>query len=403
MKTSRIALFFTMLAVAIAMATASQAADAPSGSPIQTLVKGNNAFAVSLYRTLGTSGGNLFFSPYSVSTALAMTYAGACGTTASQMQKALELRLAQDRVPLAFKKLGQALEESARDSGHKLTIANGLCLTGGDVSQKFKALLQSHYDAELFGGGLDEINGWVKKKTEGKIETILEQLDPNSVCVLLNAIYFKGVWQNRFDKDRTHEAPFRLSATEQVTTALMHRKGNYRLLAKQGFQALALPYKAEAMSMIVLLPQDVGGLPELEKQLTDNLSQWLAELDKTPEQQIEVFLPKLTLETGYDLVQPCKDLGIKDAFSMGKDADFCGMGWKKGDLWISQIKHKAVVEVNEEGTEAAAATAVEMATKSIQRPTVFRADHPFVLLIQDRQTGSILFMGRVANPAKAAP
>jgi len=331
-----------------------------------------------------------------------MTYAGACGNTASQMQKALELRLEQDAVPVAFKNLSQDLEESIRKSGQKLTIANGLCLTGGDVSQKFKALLQSHFGAELFGGGLDEINGWVKKKTEGKIETILEQLDPNSVCVLLNAIYFKGVWESQFKKHRTHEAPFHLSAAEQVTTKLMAQKGDYQLFETRDLQALALPYKGQALAMIVFLPRDVDGLAALEGQLTDKLSQWLGELKKTPERQIEVFLPKLKLETGYDLVQPCKDLGIKDAFSIGKDADFCGMGWKKGDLWISQIKHKAFVDVNEEGTEAAAATAVEMATTSIQRHPVFRADHPFVFLVQDSKTGSILFMGRVANPAKAA-
>lgn len=398
----RIVVSFAMVAVAIAMAAGLHAADPPRGASTAALVEGNNAFAVNLYRLLGTAGGNLFFSPYSVSSALGMTYAGACGNTAAQMQKALELRLEQDAVPVAFKHLHRDLEESVRGSGQKLTIANGLCLTGGDVSKKYKDLLQSHFGAELFGGGLDEINGWVKKKTEGKIETILEQLDANSVCVLLNAIYFKGAWESRFKKDRTHEAPFRLSAKEQVPVKLMYQKGGYQLLEKPGFQALALPYQGQAMVMIVLLPEDVEGLAALEGQLTDKLSLWLAELKKTPEQQIEVFLPKLKLETGYDLVQPCKELGIKDAFSMGKDADFCGMGWKKGDLWISQIKHKAFVEVNEEGTEAAAATAVEMATKSMPRHPVFRADHPFVFLIQDNKTGSILFMGRVANPAKAA-
>ncbi|MBN1855008.1 MAG: hypothetical protein JW829_19900 [Pirellulales bacterium] len=364
------------------------------------LVSGNNAFAVKLYRELGVAEGNLFFSPYSISTALGMAYAGARENTAVEMERALCFALDQSQLHSAFKVLSQELMNTARKTDQTLNIANGLSLTGGDVAKEFKTLLKENYDAELFSGGLDQINGWVKKKTEDKIEKILEQLDPNSVCVLLNAIYFKGVWESQFKKTGTHDAPFRVSSSEQVTTSLMYQKSKYKLLENEDFQAIALPYKGEAMSMVVLLPRDVDGLPRLEKYLTaEMLSQWLTELNKESELDVELFLPKFKLETGYDLVPPFKALGMKDAFDTGGKADFRGMGWPKGDLWISQIKHKAFVDVNEEGTEAAAATAVEMATRSAPRYPIFRADHPFLFLIRDNQSNSILFMGRMVDPS----
>ncbi len=363
------------------------------------VAEGNTGFALDLYSVLQKEEGNLFFSPYSISTALAMTYAGARQNTATEMKEALHFQLDQVQLHPAFKSLSRTLMANARKADQKLNIANGLCLTGGDVSKTFKALLKEHYDAEFFSGGLDKINGWVKQKTEGKIEKILEKLDPNSVCVLLNAIYFKGIWESQFKKTHTHDAPFTVSSSKRVTVPLMYQKSNFKILRKRDFQAASIPYKKKLMSMIVLLPQKEDGLAKLEKQLTQqNLKQWLVELDKTPAQETGLFMPKFKCETKYDLVPPCKDLGMKDAFDTGGKADFTGMGWPKGELWISQIKHRAFVEVNEEGTEAAAATAVEMATKSARRFPVFRADHPFLFLIRDNQTDTILFMGRMVDP-----
>jgi serine protease inhibitor len=378
----------------------SQIAAAQAGSTsLDTLVEGNTAFAVKLYRELGTSEGNLFFSPYSISSALGMTYAGARENTAKEMKDALSFELEQRQLHSSFKKLNQELTLNAHKAGQKLNVANGLCLTGADVSKEFKALLKDNYDAEFFAGGLDKINGWVKQKTEGKIEKILEKLNPNSVCVILNAIYFKGVWESQFKEAQTHDAPFTLSSTKQVKVPLMYQRSEFSILTKKDFQAAAIPYKGKRMSMIVLLPQDVDGLAKLEKQVTtQNLKQWLAELDEKPARETELFMPKFKLETGYDLVPPCKELGMKDAFDTGGKADFRGMGWPKGDLWISQIKHKAFVEVNEEGTEAAAATAVEMARKCVRDYPIFRADHPFLFMIRDNQTGSLLFMGRIVDP-----
>jgi len=363
------------------------------------LAKGNSTFAVKLYQQLGAAGGNLFFSPFSVSSALGMTYAGARENTAAEMQAAMSFGLDQEPLHDAFRQLNEKLASAANNDGQKLNIANGLCLTGGDVSEEFKALLQNYYDAELFSGDLDKINGWVSTKTEGKIEKILEALSPNSVCVLLNAIYFKGTWESRFDEAATREAPFKLSATEEIKVPLMYQKGSFRLIEKDTFNAIAMPYKGKSLTMVVVLPQQVDGLAGLEKELSvEKLDAWLAELDSVSEQDVMLYLPKFKLETGYDLVPACTALGMKDAFAPAA-ADFTGMGWPKGKLWISQIKHKAFVEVNEEGTEAAAATAVEMATKSISMDPVFKADHPFIFMIRDNSTGSLLFMGRIANPA----
>lgn len=384
-----------MFAGPFAKALAQPASDL---SQRENIVQGNNAFAMKMYQELGASDGNLFFSPYSISSALGMTYAGARGTTAEEMKSTLHFSLDQKALPPAFKRLNKELAANVNKTGQKLNIANALVLTGGDVSGEFKATLKNYFAAGIFTGGLDKINGWVKKKTEGKIETILEELDPNSVCVLLNAIYFKGAWASKFQKSSTHDAPFYLAAGKQVTVPMMYQKNDFKLLAEKDFQAVSLPYQGKSLSMVVLLPRTMDGLAVMEKQLTArNLAGWLAKLDAQPEQKIELFLPRFKLETKYDLVSSFTRMGMKEAFNLST-ADFRGMGWPKGRLYISQIKHKAFVEVTEEGTEAAAATAVEMATKSFRQYPVFRADHPFFCLIRDNKSGSILFMGRIVNP-----
>jgi len=389
-------LFGAVLAVFL-VAPMTSAAD--KESPSKPLVEGNTAFALSLYGQLRGGEGNLFFSPFSISSAMGMTYAGARQNTAKEMGETLHFQIGQEQLPSAFKSLNHELAANARQADQKLRIANGLCLTGGDVSDDFKFLLKDNYDAELFSGGVDRINGWVKEKTEGKIEKILERLEPNSVCVLLNAIYFKGLWESPFKKSDTHDGPFKVSADREVTVPFMVQKSDFRLLKKPDFQAASIPYKGKQLSMVILLPNEVDGLGKLEMQLTrENLHQWLAELNAAPVEKVELTLPKFKLETGYDLVPPCKALGMKDAFDSSGKADFSGMGWRKGELWISQIKHKAFVEVNEEGTEAAAATIVAMVALAVREQPVFRADHPFLFLIRDNQTGTILFLGRMVAP-----
>jgi serpin B len=360
----------------------------------------NTAFALSLYGKLAPMEGNLFLSPYSISSAMGMTYAGARENTAAEMAKALKFAATPEQLPAAFKSLNSTIQTSARSGGHSLNIANGLCLTGDNVSDEYKAVLRDNFDAEIFSGGLDKINGWVKVKTEGKIEKILDDLSPNTVCVLLNAIYFKGDWASQFKREATHDAPFSLATGKKVTVPLMYQKGEFKLLEKKGFQVLVMPYSGKKLSMVMILPRAVDGLAALEKTLTaETLTQLLAEADKQAEREAEVFVPRFKLETDNDLVTPCKALGIKDAFEVGK-ADFRGTGWPKGELWIEQIKHKAYVEVNEEGTEAAGVTAVEQNEQSAPEYPVFQADHPFLFVIRDHATGSILFLGRLSDPTK---
>lgn len=399
---NRFSAFFCAVFFAFAMTAfiSPVSAEQQTDLPLQTLVKGNNDFAMKLYRQLSAKDGNLFFSPFSVSSALGMTYAGARENTAAEMKSAMSFELDQALLHDTFRQLNQNLAAKANQNGQKLNIANGLCLTGGDLSEEFKSLLQKNYEAELFSGDLAKINAWVKTKTEGKIEKIIANLSPDTVCVLLNAIYFKGTWESQFDEKLTREAPFSSSATEKKQVPFMYQKSRFRIIEKDEFQAISLPYKGNLMSMIVVLPQTVDGLAGLEQDLSaEKLDEWLKEIDAAQAKKTILYLPKFKLETNYNLVPACTTLGMKDAFNSAGIADFSGMGWPKGKLWISQIKHKAFVEVNEEGTEAAAATAVEMETKSISMDPVFRADHPFIFLIRENTSGSILFIGRMANPA----
>lgn len=383
------------------IAATSMAASAQVPLSRERLVQGNTAFALELFRELGSKEGNLFFSPYSVSTALGMTYAGARDNTAKEMADVLHFQMDQTKLHSAFKDLNGELAASARKSGQKLNIANALVLTGGGVGGGYKDLLKANYDAEIFNGGLDTINTWVKGKTEGKIDKILEALDTNSVCVLLNAIYFKGIWHSQFMKSSTTDAPFSVSETRKITVPLMYQKSDFKIIEENDFQAVSIPYKGNNLSMVILLPRPSAGLAALEKQLTPHvLNGWLAKLDKERVQKVKLYLPKFKLETGYDLKNPFQKMGMNDAFQENI-ADFRGMGFlRKGDVWIGQIKHKAFVEVNEEGTEAAAATAVEMVTKSVQYDPIFRADHPFLFIIRDNASGSILFLGRMVDPGK---
>jgi serine protease inhibitor len=285
-KVKKINHIFAMLSAVLLFGTFSahlaDTAEASSSKALlrENVVKGNTAFAVQLYRELDAEKGNLFFSPYSISSALGMTYAGASGNTAKEMKDVLHFYPVQSELPVAFRSLNRELAAAVGRTGQKLNIANALVLTGGDVSGEYKKILKNYYDTEVFRGGLDKINGWVKKKTEGKIGKILDQLDTNSVCVILNAIYFKGNWENRFDKSSTHDAPFTVSAGKRVTIPLMQQKGEYRLLPDQDFQAVSIPYKGNSLSMAILLPNTADGLAALEKRVTaQNLEGWLSKLD----------------------------------------------------------------------------------------------------------------------------
>ncbi len=371
------------------------------------VAEGNNAFAVALYGQLRKQDGNLFFSPESISTALAMAYAGARGDTASQMAKTLDFTLPPKQLHPA---MGALLTDlNAAHDGYQLSVANALWAQQGyTFLDNFLKLLKSDYGAGLnqldFKGATEEarlkINRWVEQKTQDKIKDLLQPgaLRPTTRLVLTNAIYFKGDWQTPFDKAQTKNEDFYLSPGKTTAAPLMHRAGGFSYFDGGTFQALEMPYKNKQLSMIVLLPKDRSGLPALEQSLTAaNTQQWLSQLAPVP--KVIVTIPKFKSTQQFELSTTLSAMGMPEAFA--GNADFSGMTGHR-DFAISAVIHKAYVDVNEEGTEAAAATAVTMMAMAMrapqQAPPIFRADHPFVFMIRDNRSASILFMGRMADP-----
>ena len=372
---------------------------------LAALVAGNNEFAIDLYQKLSASNQdkNVFFSPLSISTALGMTYAGARGNTETQMAGVLHFGLPQDELHAAFAALAGKLNRPDAQ-GYRLKIANALW---GQKDYPFAAsfldLVKKYYEGGFntvdFAGDTEGsrqiINLWVEKNTAGKIKDLLHQGDISRLTrlVLTNAIYFKGDWAAKFKPEETRTAPFYVRPGETADVSMMHQTGRFGYAAPDGLQVLELPYAGGELSMIVLLPRD--GAEDLDAKLAaGELNSWLAGLE---EREVAVYLPKFKFEARYGLGGLLAKMGMPDAFDL-PPADFSGMTGGK-DLYISKVIHQAFIEVNEEGSEAAAATAVVMNTKSVAPPIPeFKADRPFVFLIRHKPTGAILFMGRVVNP-----
>jgi len=379
------------------------------GAAKESAVTGNTAFALDLYAKLRAQEGNLFLSPYSISTALAMTYGGARGETEKQMAKALHFDLPQEQLHPAFAALEAGLAQVQQKGKVKLSIANSLWPQKGYAFlPDYLDLCKKHYGTtitQLDYATASEparkiINDWVEDKTNKKITGLIAPgvLSALTRMVLVNAIYFKGNWDSPFKAQTTQKQPFHISGSKTVEAPLMHQTKEFGYSENDDLQVLELPYADNDLSMMVLLPRNADGLAALEAKLTaQNLTAWTGKL---PRPKVEVFLPKFKMASQFSLNDRLAALGMVDAF--GDKADFSGMNGKR-DLYISAVIHKAFVDVNEEGTEAAAATAVvmrAMAMRVEQPPPVFRADHPFLFLIREQQTGSILFMGRMADPTQ---
>lgn len=372
----------------------------------ETLVENNSAFAVGLYQTLRTVNDNLFFSPYSISAALAMTYAGARGETKRQMLNAMHFSLSQDKLHPAFSTLQDKLENAQKDGKIQLYIANSIWPSNEyPFKKEYLDLVKKNYKTEItpldFKRQLEKsrstINTWVEDKTRDKIKEIIQQgvLNELTRLVLVNAIYFKGNWESQFDKKRTRDKLFKVSRDRSVKTSMMYQKGKFGYWADEDLQALEMLYIGKQLSMVILLPTRVDGLSKLEENLNiENLRIWTSRL---PKREVNIWLPKFKLTCDFRLDKALQEMGMVDAFK--DNADFSGMDGTDL-LYISAVLHKAYIDVNEEGTEAAAATGVAVAQKVIEQIYTFRADHPFLLLIQDNQTGSILFLGRVIDPTK---
>jgi serpin B len=383
------------------------------------LVAGSvNAFAADLYAQLRTENGNLIVSPYSISAALALTAAGAQGNTRVEMEKVLHLPPGV-KVGPAYDAMTSGMNTNRWTEGKltkitsELRVANSLWLQKGDGWKKeYLAVAQNDFRAMLSGadfvgdpeGARGRVNKWVESQTHDKIKDLVPAgaVDPNTRLVLANAIYFKAHWAAQFKKEDTKIEDFTLASGQKVRAPLMYQRGEFRLWETDAFQVLKLPYQGAA-SMCVLLPRAPNGLPALEQQLNkENLAEWTAVMNGPG--PVNVWLPKFKFAVPMELAGTLQKMGLSEAFVPGK-ANFQGMSDHSQGLSISRVIHKAFVETDEVGTEAAAATAVTMALVSVAQPPPvpvrdFRADRPFLFVIKHEPSGAVLFMGRVTDPTK---
>jgi serpin B len=378
---------------------------------LKDLVDGNSEFAFDLYQAIEEKEGNLFYSPHSISLALAMTYAGARYETEQQMADTLHFALDQSILHPAFNSLDLELAsrgegaEGKDDEGFRLNVVNAIW------GQKDYTFLNEFLDilAENYGAGLrlldfmnapDEsritINDWVSDQTEGKIEDLIPQgaIDSLTRLVLTNAIYFNAAWQYPFNEDMTDNGTFHLLDGGEVSVPMMMQTESFGYAEGEGYQAVELPYDGRELSMIILLPEG-GQFRRIEGSLDSNLLNTIrADVVYT---DVALTMPKFEFESDFSLTDPLAAMGMPVAFTGA--ADFSGMTGNR-DLLITDILHKAFVAVDEAGTEAAAATAVIMGESAVpELPVEVALDSPFIFLIQDKETGAILFVGRLVDPS----
>jgi serine protease inhibitor len=379
------------------------------------LVSANTRFGLKLFAEVANQGAgkNVFISPASVGLALAMTYIGAVGETKDAMERALETQgLTHPDLNQAYAQLRADLESA--DPKVQLNIANSLWAKKGiTFNPDFIQRNKKFYGAEVTALDFSDpsapatINSWVADKTKGKIDKIVDNIDAQSILFLINAIYFNGKWKAAFDKAKTKEEIFTAhdgtggltSTIGQKRHPMMHQSGKYRYFEDKEFQAVSLPYGAGRVSMYIFLPSKSASLAEFQKKLTAaNWDKWMSGFVET---KGEIAVPRFKVEYEIGLNDALKALGMGIAFDPDR-ANFTGIGQTSGNIFISRVKHKTFAEVNEEGTEAAAATSVEMSVTSAMRepPKTFRmiVDHPFFCAIRDNRTGTVLFVGSIVDP-----
>jgi serpin B len=367
-------------------------------------ISGNNEFAFTLYEEINDKEEDVFFSPYSISSALAMTYNGARGETRKEMQELLNFIVNSEALSSHFKELNDKFSNLKRDK-IQLNIANSLwCQEDIDFKQNFLDLNKNYYSAgiekvnfaENYKEIREQINEWVENKTNSKIKELISKgmLDELTRLVLVNAIYFKGMWEFPFEKEKTKEDTFYIYTKCMTKTDFMHRTLSAKYYKDDLAEVIEIPYSGKKLSMMIVMPVEKYGMKKLEERLDAELYESYRQSMYTT--KVDLALPKFKIEAGYDLTKPFRELGMESAFN--SEADFSGIT-ESEDLYISNIVHKSYVDVNEEGTEAAAATGVVMRkTTAVMKNVKFEADHPFIFFIKDNKTGSILFMGRLMNP-----
>ena len=434
-------------ALVLALALPLAPAHAAEASP---LIKAYNPSGLDLFKIFAGQRGNIVFSPYSIGSAMAMVMSGARGETQADMLKALRHGLAANEIdpanakalaallayneasakcPDGFKLNGKLCEAAApkdkdedcpsdaERKGHlcvvendeiaaKLRIANALMLVNAQasVAPAFEETIKKNYNAEIFrGANLDVVNSWVKNKTEGKIEKILEKLNPTDSHVLLNAVYFNAPWAHAFAENGTRNREFHLTANEKAEVPTMSQQSEFAVVKAEGYSAIRLPYAAGGLSMIVVRPDAVDGLDAVIKSFDGGkLDTLVTELGKAKKKMVAVSMPRFKTEFRAELIDPFKSLGMSKVFDPAQ-SDLSGLTGKtrtEAQSTIDQIVHRAVIDVTEAGTEAAAATAVVVTTRTMRPDDVerFQVDRPFMFMIADDNTGAILFEGRISDP-----
>lgn len=376
-----------------------------------TIAESNNAFALELYNKLKSPNNNLFISPLSIFTAITMVYAGARGATEEEIKNTLHLMIQQRRLPLEIKNL---VDNLLNVENTEINIANSVWTDNEyELLETYTYIIEENYDGELYKEDFgkvqetcDKINSWVNEKTKEKISDILSPstLEMGIKLILINAIYFNGTWEKTFKEDNTNEAPFYLLSGKIAPVPLMFQQESFSYFETETFQVLKLDYEGGVVfgipknyEMLIYLPKEREGLENMEKDLT--IKDIKSHLEQLESREVKVYIPKLKIETTYELAEYMKQLGMQNSFTA--EADFTGIA--KISPIISEIIHKAFVDINEEGTEAAAATMITMAPKGMpvhREIPIFKADHPFLFLIQESETKTIMFLGRVLQPTK---
>ena len=370
------------------------------------LLQTSNDFAFDIFKEVVSNeenDDNLMISPLSISLALAMAYNGADHETKKDFEKVLHLNgLSVEEINQSYQNLINAL--LSVDPKVIMEIANSIWYRDTfSVEDNFLSVNKTYYDAEVSGlnftdpASVDIINQWVSDKTHEKIEKIVDQINPLDMMFLINAIYFKGTWKYEFDENDTHEAPFYDEKGNFLNNVqMMMIEGDFNYTSNDFSHAIELPYGQGNYSIIVMLPQSGVSIDSLVNNMNDdNWKIWMEGFYNRPD--FDVFLPKFKFEFKKELKEVLAQLGMEIAFDPNGGADFSKIN-PSVYLYISSVKHKTFIEVNEKGTEAAAVTSVTVGTNSIGPSNEFRADHPFVFVIREKTTGAIMFMGKVGEP-----
>lgn len=369
------------------------------------LARGTSTFTLSLYRQiLAEKKGNVLFSPYSISMALALANAGAKGKTAEEIERTLGFTLPADTLYPALRELSQHITEAGNKYGQTLSVANAAWLKKDfKVQPDYSRLLKDYFNNDSrqldFCQGARAskiINDWIAKETQDHIRDLVpaDALNCDARLVLTNAVYFMGSWASPFEEGLTQQGLFGQGGAKKDEVPLMRRKGTYAYAELEGWQALELPYKGKRLSMLVLLPSSGIALEEIEKKLESRVLENISEV--LTDHEVDVTFPKFEIRTDYRLNEYLKRAGIREGFDR-RAADFSGI--TTGDkLFINDVLHKAWVKADEKGTVAAAATSGRFGALGGGGPVIFKADHPFLFLIKDKDTGLVLFFGRVYSP-----